>query len=239
MSHFKNNTALARVRLKPSRSISGDEPMAKVYDRIGGLIERLAAIAEIEAAAALAVWAVESAAADFQRSRPILRFENHIFHARWGKEHEARFDAHFQFGGRGDVSGNRWEQHRFRSAPDGEWRRFHGDQNLEYEVFYLAAGLASREAACLSASFGGPQIMGFNHAVIGYAGAAQMFEAFSASERWHVCGFFDFCQAKDLLAAIREERWRDFATAYNGPGNAAVYEAKLRDALAVARALFK
>ncbi|MGO7338495.1 N-acetylmuramidase domain-containing protein, partial [Rhizobium leguminosarum] len=36
-------------------------------------------------------------------------------------------------------------------------------QDREYQVFTFAKQQANEEAACLSSSFGGPQIMGFNH----------------------------------------------------------------------------
>lgn len=208
--------------------------MVSVYNRVGGLFWHLARLTGIESQAALAVWAVESSSADFRRGHPILRFENHILFSRWGKDNEASFDAHFQFGGRNGISGNRWEQHRFRLSPGDEWRKFHGDQAREYEVFNLAARLASREIACQSASFGGPQIMGFNHDVIGYRSATELWKAFSTSERWHVFGFFDFCKSKDLIDTIRQKRWHDFASVYNGVGNANVYAEKIARAYAEA-----
>lgn len=239
MSYYRDDRVLQQARLKPARPMTGGSALALLYNRVGGLLRRMARVTGIAPAAALAVWSVESSAAPFTRSRPILRFENHVFFARWGKDHETDFDCHFRFGGRGDVVGSRWEQHRFRAAPQGEWQRFHGDQSLEYEAFALAARLASRETACLSASVGGPQIMGFNHAVVGYASAAAMFAAFARSERWQVLGFFDFCKAKDLVPAIRDHRWHDFAAVYNGPGNAAAYAAKIAAAFDEARSLIR
>src|SRR6185295_16988974 len=105
--------------------------------------------------------------------------------------------------------------------PNGAWRVFHGgDQAGEYEVFEFARGLADAEPACLSASFGGPQILGENFGKLGYGNAAALFDAFKQSERWHVCGFFDFCQANELLGRIRREEWISFATGYNGGGQA-------------------
>ena len=65
----------------------------------------------------------------------------------------------------------------------------------------------------LRPSFGGPQILGENFGRIGYASAAALFDAFKQSERWHVCGFFDFCRSNALLAHIRDEDWVPFAAA--------------------------
>ncbi len=244
MIFFKDNPKIVSVRLKPARPIdlrSETSPvrlaLAEVFNRIGGLLGRFAKEAAIGVPPLLAVWHVESAGARFQRGRPILRFETHKFFESWGTGNQSLFDRHFQFGGRAGVAGRPWEQHRFRSGPAAEWIRFHGDQHTEYEVFHLASRLAGREPACRSASFGGPQIMGFNHGVIGYASAVALFEAFARSERWQVCGFFDFCRAKDLLEAIKRQQWLEFATTYNGAGNAASYQAKLIEALGEAEAI--
>jgi hypothetical protein len=208
------------------------------WNRIGGLLTALESESGIPAAAALAVWMVECGGIAHRRERPVLRFENHVFFDRWGKDNAALFDAHFQFGGRAGIEGRKWEQHRFRASQVGEWRRFHGDQSTEYRAFTLAKKLSGAEPACLSASFGGPQIMGFNHGIIGYGSAAEMYAAFARSERWQVCGFFDFCAAKDIVAALKVADWLGFARIYNGPGNAEVYAAKIAAAHADALKLF-
>ena len=239
MTHFKNIPALADARLAPAQSRLGNSPVIGVYNRIGGLLHRLELLTGLETSAALAVWSVESAGAEFRCGKPLLRFENHVFFARWGAGNQPRFDAHFEFGGRNATAGKPWEQHRFRSTCESEWRRFHGDQPLEYEAFRLASRLAGREPACLCASFGGPQIMGFNHALAGYDSASAMFDRFARSERWHVLGFFDFCRCKDLIGTIRQRHWHDFATVYNGPGNADAYAERINAACSEASALLR
>ncbi len=235
---FKDSPKIISVRLKPAWPIelrSETSPvkmaLAEVFNRIGGLLERFAKEAAIGVPPLLAVWHVESAGARFRRNRPILRFEIHKLFEFWGKDNQTLFDRHFQFGGRAGVAGKPWEQHRLRNGPAADWTRFHGDQHTEYEVFHFASRLVGREPACRSASFGGPQIIGFNHGVIGYASAVALFEAFARSERWQVCGFFDFCRAKGLLEAIKQQQWLAFATTYNGAGNAASYQARLIEAL--------
>ena len=224
---FRNDAALARARLKPAHPRHGDTPATAMWNRIGGLLTTLARRAEIDAAAVLAVWIVECGGLPFVRGKPILRFEPHVFFARWGKDHEALFDMHFQFGGRNGIEGARWQNHRFREKQDDDWQRFHGDQQAEYLALNLAASLADEETAALCASFGGPQIMGFNHAIVGYESAAEMTRGFALSERWQVCAFFDFCAAKDILPALKAIDWAAFAAVYNGPGNAPAYAAKI------------
>ncbi len=227
---LRTDPALARVRLAPRKPLPDATAMAITWNRIGGLLGRLCARLGIAPAAALAVWKVECGSLAFVRGRPVLRFEAHVFFNRWGKDHEALFDQHFQFGGRNSIDGARWEQHRFRRNEKDEWRRFHGDQSTEYQALGLAERLAGRETASLCASFGGPQIMGFNHDVIGYDTAHAMRQAFGRSERWQVCGFFDFCAAKNVTEALKIQDWAAFATTYNGHGNAAAYASKIAEA---------
>jgi hypothetical protein len=208
-----------------------------MWNRIGGLLTTAGRIAGLDPAAMLAVWMVECGGLPFRRGRPVLRFEAHVFFARWGQQNEALFDRHFRFGGRHGIEGAKWQNHALRDG--GEWKRFHGDQDTEYEAFALAQRLAGEETACLCASFGGPQIMGFNHAIVGHDSAAAMFRAFGRSERWQVLAFFDFCAAKDILPALKHHDWAAFATVYNGPGNAAAYAAKIAEAHAETHRILK
>jgi hypothetical protein len=104
-------------------------------------------------------------------------------------------------------------------------------------VFAFGRQIGNDEAVCLSCSFGGPQILGSNHALIGYATAGALFNAFQESERWHVCGFFDFCQGNRLIAAVVQEDWTAFATKYNGPGQAMSYGEKIGAAYDAAKRL--
>lgn len=87
----------------------------------------------------------------------------------------------------------------------------------------------------MSSSFGGPQIMGFNHAVCGYDSAAALADAFGTSPRWQILGFFDFCRSNDLIDEIERLDWVAFGAAYNGDGSA--YGAKLAAAYAEREAL--
>ena len=188
-----------------------------------GLLAVLAAQAGIAVEAALAVWSVESGPFDFLPGRPVLRFEAHKFWIYWGKDNAEAFDRHFQFGGRAGVAGSSWSNQKYSVHGEGHWEAFHGDQYTEYLAFDLAALLGGIEAACLASSFGGPQIMGFNHGHLGYENAAVLFRAFGGDERWQVCGFFDFCEAHGILEALRQQDWLKFAAVYNGPGQAAAY----------------
>ena len=239
MTGFREDARLIRQPLPPRRRLPDNSAAAQTWNRIGGLLGRAAKILDIPRQAMLAVWMVECGGLPFRRGKPVLRFEPHVLFARWGNQHEALFDKHFRFGGRHGAEGAKWQNHMFREMPDSDWQRFHGDQHTEYLALALATRLAGAETACLCASFGGPQIMGFNHALVGYESAHAMFRAFARSERWQVLAFLDFCATKDLTSALRAGDWRAFATVYNGPGNADAYAARIAAAEAEARGLLE
>jgi hypothetical protein len=188
--------------------------------------------------AAQAVWMVEAGDLPFIEGKPILRFECHKLWEHWGQHHNERFDEHFRFGGRHNTAGASWTNHAFRTASDQTWQSFHGAQDKEYEVFELATQLAGLEIACLSSSFGGPQILGSNHAVIGYETAFQLYRAFSERLDAQIFGFFDFCLSKNIINALKEKNWVEFARTYNGPGKANVYADHINDAYLGARSMF-
>ncbi|WP_434064280.1 N-acetylmuramidase domain-containing protein [Pararhizobium gei] len=97
--------------------------------------------------------------------------------------------------------------------------------------------MGGTEAACLSSSWGGPQIMGFNHAALGYSSATELANAFSADERWHVLGFADFCRDKKLINDMQTQDWTNFGKIYNGDG--AVYGPKIKAAYDLKSKLLK
>jgi hypothetical protein len=93
------------------------------------------------------------------------------------------------------------------------------------------ASSVDETAAMLSISMGGPQIMGMNFADAGFESVREMFEAFAASERRQIVAFFDFLQGTEThprkVLALQKMDFVRFAELYNGPGNAAVYSARI------------
>jgi len=232
MSFYKDDKDLKTALLAPMHTIAKPPTgtlgtVARTYNRIGGLVDRLGAVIEIDPLAALAVWMVESGGRAFVKNEPVLRFENHVYWDRWGGDHAATFDQHFVFGGHGAI-GKRWEGHKWRKDRKDAWKSFHGTQAGEYEVYRFAKTLSGRELAAQSASWGGTQVMGFNHALTGYASACDMVDAFMDDERWQVLGFFDFCRSAGLIGAIKAQDWVTFGNGYNGPGGGASYGPKLK-----------
>ena len=89
-------------------------------------------------------------------------------------------------------------------------------------------------AAKRAISMGAPQIMGFNHAAIGYESVQEMFDAFSRSENTQLIGFFDFVQGGSAnspsVLALQHQDFAAFAALYNGSGQAATYAGMMGNA---------
>lgn len=88
----------------------------------------------------------------------------------------------------------------------GEWPRF--NKAMEFDI----------EAACQSASYGGFQLMGFNHKACGYPTAKAMMLDLAQSESKQFLAMINFIQSEPgMLAALKKGDWAAFAKAYNGP----------------------
>lgn len=217
-----------KIRLGPNPTYT-ERQVASLWNRMGGLLKALAAHLEIDPATAVAVLTVESGGRAFDANgRMIIRFENHIFYDRWGKDNTSVFEQHFQFN-----AVQRWLNHMWRPATHEAWRTSHTSQDEEWRVFEFARGL-NDTAAKLSISMGGAQIMGFNYPTLGYDTVQQMFDAFSASERDQILGFFNFLRGRatesQRIAALQALDFVTFARLYNGPGQAVQYGAAIRTA---------
>jgi hypothetical protein len=210
-------------RLEPDRPVAThtDHAAVRAWNRFGSLLKALSERLGIEPELAAAVVAVESGGRGFEAQRMIIRFENHVFHRLWGKDNPQVFDAHFRFDPR-----ERWKGHEWRPAANHAWQRFHGNQDAEWRVFDFACALDDT-AAKESISMGLPQIMGFNHARIGYKTVQEMFAAFSTGEAVQLIGFFDF--AKDI-PGLKSKDFHAFARGYNGEGQAAEYARRMTSA---------
>jgi hypothetical protein len=208
--------------------------IAAIYNRLGNLFRRLAAIVNLPIPSALAVWFVESSGLPLTPGRAILRFEVGKFLAAWGHANPASFDAHFQCGGHNGIVGEPWQNHAFRLSDAGPFAPVHAGCASEYAALQLAQKLSSPEIALRCASIGGCQILLSNYAMLGYASAADMFDAFQRSENPHVLGFFDFCarQAGGLIGYLQQRDFAAFALHYNGPGQVQLYADRLRSAAA-------
>lgn len=144
--------------------------------------------------------------------RPIIRFEAHIFEDMLGND--PAFAQRFRFGSPPWTG-----QEMYVSG----WYPIHnGTQSNEWTAFSVAAQL-NPEAAAQSISMGAAQIMGFNHARIGYPSAQAMLQAFR-NPSVQVVGFLNFLMSDPTLwTAVRAHDWRTIARLYNGSGNVDTY----------------
>lgn len=215
-----------KLKTPPPDADAKSKQVARIWNKFGGLLQRLSQALRIDPAVAVAVIAAESSGNGFLNGRMIIRFENHYFWRLWGKDNPEKFRRSFIFN-----EAKPWTEHQFRADTNAAWQPFHGSQDAEWTAFKKAASL-NDEAAKGSISMGLPQIMGANHSLIGYESAAQMFAAFSKDERLQVLGLFDFIQGPERVSrkvmALQDQDFVTFAEQYNGPGQAAEYGGMLR-----------
>jgi hypothetical protein len=204
--------------------------VARVWNKYGGLLARVAQAYSIEPAAAVAVLAVESGGAAFgPNKRMIIRFENHLFYRLWGNKEEQTFNKHFKF----DAE-SAWKGHLWRADPAQDWQSFHGNQLKEWEVLNFARTLKGK-AAKMSISMGAPQILGSNYARLGFDDVHQMFDAFNHpayGEKNQIIGLFKFIESDPRnrgITALRNKDFEAFAAMYNGTGQAATYGRLIAD----------
>ena len=233
--HEREDLASAPLEPAASRKIpikasfNGTQKLvAQTWNTQGGLLDVLCNVVGIDPAAAVAVLCVESSGRGFgDDGRMIIRFENHVFWDKWGKQNADNFNGHYRFN-----ASKRWLGHQFCEMLGGTFGDCHRTgQAHEWQVFNFARNL-DETSAMRSISMGGPQIMGFNHPLIGYDSVQEMFERFQSDLRWQAIGLFDFVKGagttSSMLEALRRKRFDDFATHYNGPGQAAEYGGRIQ-----------
>jgi hypothetical protein len=158
-----------------------------------GFDAAIAALA-VEPASLWSVVMVETRGCGFlPNRRPKILFERHIFHERTN----GKFDA----------------THPDISHPD--WGGY-GKDSAQYDRLARAMEL-NRQAALESASWGLPQIMGFNAVSIGYASAEDMIKSFTDSESAQLEGMVRFLKTNKLVRALADKTWATLARHYNGP----------------------
>lgn len=155
--------------------------------------------------------------------RIVIRFEAHIFKSQLGND--ALWAQHFR-----TDSARPWVDQMWRRAEGDTWQMLHtGRQADEWAAFEFAQGIQA-EAAAKSISMGAAQIMGFNHARIGYPSATAMFLAFADAQAQTI-GFINFCLSDPaLMDAMRRKDWRTIAAKYNGTGAIVTYAPLLEQA---------
>jgi hypothetical protein len=142
-----------------------------------------------------AVLEVESRGSGFDRSgRPAVLFEPHVF---WRELSGARRTQ-------AERQGLAYRSWGMKPYPRDSYPRL--ERAIEID----------REAALRSASWGLPQLMGFNHLAAGYPSAAAMVAAFCEDEERHLAAMIQFIKSRGLDRALQDKDWAAFARAYNG-----------------------
>jgi hypothetical protein len=134
---------------------------------------------------------------------PKILFEAHIF----DRETRGRFRASHP-----NLSSARWNKALYVGG-QGEYARLHRAMQLD------------RVAALRSASWGAPQIMGFNHELAGFSTVEAFVEAMKTGIRAHLMAFVAYVKNSGLADELRQittfhASARPFARAYNGPAYA-------------------
>jgi hypothetical protein len=215
------------IDLQPLRGL--DRLMASIYNQRGRMLFEQASALGINTAAAAGIMKVESGGQTFNAAtdKAIMRFENHQLWRRWGRSHAASFDAHFQFArGKGESA---FTGHRYRDSATDPWSDFHGNQERERHVLDLAVRVAG-DVAYECASFGAGQVMGFNHALLGFPSAKEMVERYDRGERAQITGIFEYIRGAHLADAVKRGDFEAVASGYNGPGQVKVYAGLMREA---------
>lgn len=88
-------------------------------------------------------------------------------------------------------------------------------------IAFSTAFKINQKAALLSTSIGLSQVMGFNHAKLGYATVNEMWDDFKTGEYAQVKGMANFIKnTRGLLDALKRKDWHRAAYLYNGPAYA-------------------
>ena len=162
-------------------------------------------------------------AEDFARAAEALGCPVEALRAVWDVEAAGR-----PFRADGSLE-RRFEPHKL-AKPDGNYKTSMKLSTAAREAKFDAAFRANPNDAMRATSWGGPQIMGFNHAASGFASVAEMVESFADDEAAQLRGFVALISSWGLASAIRAHDWRTFAARYNGNANVDAYAAKLETA---------
>ncbi|WP_155326402.1 N-acetylmuramidase domain-containing protein [Alkalilacustris brevis] len=151
-----------------------------------------------------AVWEVEAGGRHFLPDRSLLRrFEPHHFPA------------------------GHWQALGFAPGRRAPWRASLALPGAAREAMLCRAFALDAEAALRAASWGAPQIMGFNCREAGFGSAQEMVVAMAGAAEAQLAAFVALIRAWGLGTALRAHDWERFARRYNGSGQAAEYARRM------------
>lgn len=163
----------------------------------------------LELAVVKAVNEVESGGKGFLvDGRPKILFEGHIF---W-KELEKRNinPNNYANAGNQDVLYKNYTK-KYYLGGAAEYIRLEKAMHINPDKKFS-------DAAKSAASWGLYQIMGFNAVSIGYKTVDDYVNKMYLNEGEHLKAFGLFLEKNNLIGLLRNKKWADFASKYNGPG---------------------
>lgn len=160
---------------------------------------------------------------DFSRAADALNCPVEVLRAVWEVESSGK-----PFRADGSLE-RRFEPHKL-AKPDGTYKTSAKLSTSARELKFARAFAVDPNDTLRATSWGGPQIMGFNHSAAGFGSVVEMVEAMADDEGAQLRGFVALIKSWGLAASIRAHDWRTFAARYNGNANIASYAAKLESA---------
>lgn len=149
----------------------------------------------LEVATIKAVIAVESSGSWVQKDgKPIIRFESHIFSSLTNNVYDKDYP---------NISSKKYNPSLNLSTSEKEYSRFEIAKKL------------NETAALKSASYGAFQIMGFNHALVGFKNEQDFYQAMH-SPKEQLKAFGQFLIKNSLVKTLSVKDWKGFAYSYNG-----------------------
>lgn len=209
--HYKLDTVLAETPeyIEVQTEFGKGYVVRNFVDQVADYSDLLDALASqygIDVKIAKAIISVEAGGTGVSQGRPVIRLEAHILLDIFGDP----VRMHFSW----DKT-KPWVNQLFRGQP------YHGNQESEYETLRFANqtwGPRSYEAC----SMGIGQLMGFHAQTLGYGSAKEMHSAFFSEEEQYR-SFFIFLRRQNMIPLLQKKDFLQFATLYNGPGQAARY----------------
>jgi len=151
-------------------------------------------------------------------ARPKILFEGHWFYRLTPKPVSKT---------RPDLSHPTWTKEHYKGG-SAEWERLRDACGFDFHN------------ALKSASWGMGQVMGFNYELAGAASVEDFVEQVFSGEAAQFSHMLNYVVNTDLLGALRDGRWTEFARGYNGPGYAEnQYHVRLAAAVAASKLLNK
>lgn len=176
-----------------------------MQDNVVRLVVEAAKKYDVRPSALLALVEIETRGIPFEPDgvTPRFLFERHIFWRECANKGPAVL-AKARAQGLAIPAWNRATQYRDQGTPAGR-------------AALLAKAVAvNEEAAYASASWGIPQVMGFNHRIVGYMSAKDMVQAMTGNIEAQIEVFMRFLQRSNILQPLRNLDWHTVARLYNG-----------------------